>query len=218
MLRHMRLLIPISRNRRRGRHKKRRNWWQNLQEYVWPSIGLQGLLRWFEIAIKRSKGTAHSVALGVAFGTFISFTPTIGIQVLCMAIFCYVVRANFPAAILASLVVGNPWTFPFIWWWIYEFGHFILRMPPNILPDVFSFSQIINNFPYYWEEFLWPMTVGGFPSGLFAAMLAYWAVRAEVASYQKARRAFLKKRHGHLLKTLKTKLSTALQRDKDTDA
>ena len=51
----------------------------------------------------------HALARGVAVGLFIGLTPTVGFQTVLMLAACFLLRANFPAAFLASWV-SNPLT------------------------------------------------------------------------------------------------------------
>ena len=53
--------------------------------------------------------TPHSIALGAALGMFITFTPTVGIQVLIVLILSMVVRFNRFAAIVL-IYLSNPVT------------------------------------------------------------------------------------------------------------
>ena len=63
---------------------------------------------------------------------------------------------NLIASALGT-AVGNPWTFPFIWAWIYTVGYWILGGEANpYLPTEFSFDYIFDN-PF---QVLLPMTVG----------------------------------------------------------
>lgn len=54
-------------------------------------------------------GHRHVLARGVAVGLFVGLTPTVGVQTVLMLAACLLLRANFPAAFLASWV-SNPLT------------------------------------------------------------------------------------------------------------
>jgi uncharacterized protein (DUF2062 family) len=91
----------------------------------------------------------------------------------------------------AGTVIGNPWTFPFIWAWIYALGQWLLgREAVSDLPAVFGFTYIFDR-PL---DVLWPMTVGGVPTAIVAWVGFYWPVRGAVAEYQHARRRQLRRR------------------------
>lgn len=51
----------------------------------------------------------YALARGVAVGVFIGLTPTVGMQTLLMLGACLLLRANFPAAFVASWI-SNPFT------------------------------------------------------------------------------------------------------------
>jgi uncharacterized protein (DUF2062 family) len=180
--------------RKRGRHtRKRQHLGHRWAEMLWPSMGLAALLRWAELRIKRSKGSTHYVAMGAAIGIFISFTPYLGTQVIAMFFLAYLFKASFVVAFIVSLI-GNPWTFPFIFAWTYSLGQFLLyqeihRIDPAYLIENFSFE----NMSILWNEYLWPMTVGGIPSGIVFGALMYVVIYVHIESYRKARAGFIKR-------------------------
>lgn len=84
--------------------------------------------RWFKkmlIQLKRLKGTPYSIAAGFACGVAISFTPFIGFHLILAAITAWIIRGNIVSSAIGT-VVGNPWTFPFIWIAVLSTGRFIL--------------------------------------------------------------------------------------------
>jgi len=182
--------------RKRGRHtKKRLHVGHRWSEVFWPSMGVAALLRWAELRIKRSKGSTHYVAMGAAIGVFISFTPYLGTQIATMFLLCYLLKGSFVISVIVSIIVGNPWTFPFVFAWTYSLGQFILYQEihdfdPKFLIESFNLS----NMRVLWDEYLLPMTVGGVPSGIVAGSLAYIVIYLHIESYRKARSAFLKRR------------------------
>ena len=68
--------------------------------------------------------TPHSIALGAALGMFITFTPTVGIQVLIVLILSMVVRFNRFAAIVL-IYLSNPVTIIPIYYADYVIGLFV---------------------------------------------------------------------------------------------
>ena len=86
------------------------------------------LNRWlkkFLIQLKSLKGTPYSIAAGFACGVAISFTPFIGFHLLLAAITAWIVRGNIVSSALGT-IIGNPWTFPFIWIAVLSTGRFLL--------------------------------------------------------------------------------------------
>lgn len=137
--------------------------------------------------LKRLPGTPHSIAAGVACGVFISFTPFIGFHLLGAAVLALLVRGNYIAAFVGTLA-GNPWTFPFIWLLIYQFGIYILgpeaaiRTPADV--EAWTVTWVSRNL----GKLIWPMTVGGIPAGLLAALALYFPMVRAIGAFQEARR------------------------------
>ncbi|MDD9912171.1 MAG: DUF2062 domain-containing protein [Alphaproteobacteria bacterium] len=203
----MKLLIAFKKKRLRGLHKRKRNTsWQHVREYIWPSMGLLPFLRLLELKIKRQKEGLHPVALGAAIGVFVSFLPIVGQMFLSMLL-AMLLRGNAVVAFICSFI-GNFWTFPIIFTWSYNIGNLLLRVPePQPFPPINEFLNVIINIGEIgWSLFL-PTFVGGLILGSVAAIISYFFVRANIASYQIARRRFLehrkKLRYEHRAKTKK---------------
>lgn len=84
--------------------------------------------RWikkFLVQLKRLKGTPYSIAAGFACGVAISFTPFIGFHLILAAVTAWIIRGNIVSSALGT-VIGNPWTFPFIWIAVLSTGRFLL--------------------------------------------------------------------------------------------
>jgi hypothetical protein len=140
--------------------------------------------------LRRLPGTPYRIAAGFASGAAVSFTPFIGLHFVLAALLALVLRGNLIAAAIGT-AVGNPWTFPFIWLWIYSLGQWVLGGDSlTALPDNLSFQHIFEN-PL---EVLLPMVVGGIPTAIVAWFVFFWPLQRTVAGYQKARRRRLRKR------------------------
>jgi hypothetical protein len=59
--------------------------------------------------VLRTAGTPHSIALGVAIGFVVGWTPTVGFQMMIAAPICLLLRANFIAAV-PPIWLTNPAT------------------------------------------------------------------------------------------------------------
>jgi hypothetical protein len=78
----------------------------------------------------------------VACGAAISFTPFVGLHVVLGALLALIVRGNL-LAVVAGTLVGNPWTFPFIWVASYEVGQYLLGgHAAGVQPAPWSFSDV----------------------------------------------------------------------------
>jgi uncharacterized protein (DUF2062 family) len=134
--------------------------------------------------LRRLPGTPESIAAGFACGAAISFTPFIGLHFVLAATIAWIVGGNIIASAVGT-AVGNPWSFPFIWAWIFSLGRWLMGMadvgavPPDLtMPYIFE---------HPWQVLL-PMIVGGIPTALVAWIGFYWPVKRTVAAYQHARR------------------------------
>ena len=80
--------------------------------------------KYISLSIKRIKGTPQALSLGLATGIAVSFTPFIGLHALLALFISWVIGGSMAAALIGTLF-GNPWTFPFIWYFTFEIGQFI---------------------------------------------------------------------------------------------
>jgi hypothetical protein len=139
--------------------------------------------------LKRIPSSPHRIAVGVAIGVFAVFTPFLGAQLLLAAVLCLVLRGSIVASFLASFV-GNPLTYPMIWFSTYHLGHLLLgTSSPGQLKTfkhdataiwdsvvTMSPSALMNAVESIWP-ILKPMALGSLPLGVLAALLAYVASR-----------------------------------------
>ncbi|MCG8509637.1 MAG: DUF2062 domain-containing protein [Rhodospirillales bacterium] len=103
-------------------------------------------------------------------------------------------------------MVGNPWTFPFIWIWIYQVGRWILGNSYESTVEELDFSRFFGEateallsldvahlFETTWPVLL-PMIVGGIPNAIIAWFVFYLPLKPMVAAYQRRRRMRLMKK------------------------
>lgn len=159
---------------------------QRLRSWVWPHNGWRRAGAYVVARVKRMPGTPYSIAAGFACGTAISFTPFIGFHLIGAFGLALLIRANYLAAWIGT-VVGNPWTFPIIWVFTYKLGLFLLghdvvSHPTEI--EGWTSADLIAEL----GRVIWPMTVGGVPSGLIAGFAVYFPIARGVAGFQEARR------------------------------
>nr|WP_277347477.1 DUF2062 domain-containing protein [Wenzhouxiangella sp. XN79A] len=67
----------------------------------------------------------YALARGVSLGLFVGFTPTVGVQSVIMMFGSLLFRANFPAALVASLV-SNPLTVAPLYFAFHRTGQWLL--------------------------------------------------------------------------------------------
>lgn len=127
--------------------------------------------------VLRIADNTHNIALGLAIGLGISFTPLLGTHFIQAGAVAFMFRANVAAAILGTFI-GNPLTFPFFWWAGISAGGFIfalfgLSADANI-PVKLDFEalwKIITTHP--WDLFM-PWMVGGYLLALVSVPAAYY--------------------------------------------
>jgi uncharacterized protein len=169
--------------------------WRRLRGWLWPEIGWRRLGIYLVKRVTRLPGTPHSLAAGFACGTAISFTPFVGFHSVLSVLASFVVRGNYLAALVGTLV-GNPWTFPLIWLITYQLGHYLLGSAPSRAAPA---PELTGR----WHEFrglIWPMTVGGVALGLVAGLVTYFPLVRLITVYQEARRRRREHRRAERLK------------------
>ena len=106
-----------------GRKKKRRLL-ISIYNFIKIFFAFSRTKKYISLSIKRIKGTPQALSLGLATGIAISFTPFIGLHALLAIFISWVIGGSMAAALIGTLF-GNPWTFPFIWYFTFEIGQFI---------------------------------------------------------------------------------------------
>ena len=154
------------------------------KEILWPRAGVWRSVKYIAHRLSRLPGTPYRIAAGFACGAAVSFTPFVGFHILLAMLIALLIRGNLIASGIGT-VVGNPWTFPFIWAWLYVSGRWLLgHEAVDNLPDQLTFIYIRDH-PL---QVLWPMTVSGIPTAIMAWVVFFLPMRRLVAEYQRARR------------------------------
>ena len=161
---------------------------------AWPTRSFARSAQYFVKRVLRVNATPYAIAMGVACGAFVSFTPLLGLHFILAFAFAYLLRANILAAMLGT-AVGNPLTFPFIWAVTYRVGRVILGQPVHSNakpaldgPSAYTVEALTGFFERTWPV-IEPMLVGAIPLGLTAAVGCYFVTYAAVLGYQTARAA-----------------------------
>jgi uncharacterized protein (DUF2062 family) len=123
------------------------------------------------------------IARGVAAGTFIAVSPTIGFQILLAILSAIVIRGNRLAAVAMTFVL-NPFIFiPPSYWYFpsYYLGAFLLRMEPvgiskitNVYKSAGSISELLGNLWSLGIEIYGPLFFGSTVIGIPLALLMYY--------------------------------------------
>ncbi|MEQ8441579.1 MAG: DUF2062 domain-containing protein [Alphaproteobacteria bacterium] len=148
-------------------------------------MGLERTYRYYQRRVTRLPGTAYSIAAGFAAGAAVSFTPLVGFHFLLGALVAFLIRGNLIASAFGTLV-GNPWTFPFIWVAIYKLGTSIMPGPAEPMPvREFDWAFLMANF----SEVLVPMLLGGLILSLVVWPIVYFPMYRLVARLKAAQAA-----------------------------
>ena len=162
---------------------------------LWPSIGWRRWLIYLKHRLGRLPGTPYSIAAGFACGAAISFTPFVGFHFFLGGIWAWILRANILASVIGT-AVGNPWTFPFIWIWLYTLGHWMGAGNADTAAQSLEFEVFFTGMfngvlmmdmgylvEHVWPV-LWPMLVGAIPTMLFVWFLFYLPLNSLIHTYQ----------------------------------
>jgi uncharacterized protein (DUF2062 family) len=186
--------------RRRGVHKTRRKGWRaHGSEVLWPSMGWRAFFRYMVLQVLRLADNPHRVALGVAVGVWVSWTPFLGFHNLAIVTICWLTGASILAG-LASAFIGNPWTFPFMWWSAYELGQRVLGLHHvkvlNILEGLTLHKLLAHLWPLVKLVFL-PTLTGAAILGFINAAIFYWLALRAMQAYTARRAKRWAEQHGH---------------------
>lgn len=165
--------------------------------FFWPSAGWRRASKYVFHRVARLPGTPYTLAAGFACGAAVSFTPFVGFHFVLSALLALVLRANVVASAIGT-AVGNPWTFPFIWVWIYESGRWLTSRGGEV-PAALNFPRLFSTMMDALLRFdgrylvetagpvFWPMLVGSLPTAIVVWALFYLGLRPVIASYQRRR-------------------------------
>lgn len=151
--------------------------------FLWQTMSLRRIGSYYKRRVARLPGTPHSIAAGFASGAAVSFTPFMGFHFVLGALLAYFIRGNMVASALGTLV-GNPWTFPFIWIATYELGSNVLYNAGKGVPqETLSFSYLIDNI----GDVLIPMILGGAILSVIIFPLVYFPLRLMIQRFRDSR-------------------------------
>lgn len=157
--------------------------------------------------LTRLPGTPHNIACGFACGAAISFTPFVGLHIVLGIILAWLLRGHMIAAVVGT-VVGNPWTFPFIWLATYKVGQILLGSAEAApWPAVTMFKHVVTDLgSLIWptltgedtaealrqvmvdlRALIWPMLIGSIPIAIIAGFATYFPLAKAIDAFQQAR-------------------------------
>jgi uncharacterized protein (DUF2062 family) len=199
------------------KRRRKKPFFHKIRDFIWPAGGWSRAGRYMHIRLARIPGTSYAVAAGFACGAAVSFTPFIGLHFILAALLAWLIRGNILTSAMGT-IVGNPWSFPFIWVATYQTGLFILRREATeasvteIVSETIGnikISQFINDFwgtaallkPFFDLVFL-PMLIGGIILGIVAWFVTYLPLYKVISEFKKKRLLSRLKKSETRLKTL----------------
>jgi uncharacterized protein (DUF2062 family) len=146
------------------------------------------------------RGSPEAIALGVAIGVFVAFTPTIGFQTVIALILATFLNANRPAA-MVLVWITNPLTIPPCFAFTYWVGSLIWPGPsPASVSQVIRGSVAAVARHDFWEMYdqfatfvgmgrdvLIPLLVGGVVVGVTVGSVAYFLTLRSIRGYRRHR-------------------------------
>ena len=138
------------------------------------------IISYYKLRLARLPASNYAISSGFACGAMVSFTPLLGFHFVLAVVFAYLIRGNFIAALIGT-VVGNPITFPFIWGLIYKVGTYVTNIKLEKINHDINFDMIVNQT----YEIFFPMLVGGFVIAPLVWLITYYLIYTFVASYKK---------------------------------
>jgi uncharacterized protein (DUF2062 family) len=175
-----------------------------LCSWLWPRKGASRPWSYLWHRLRRIRAAPHSIALGLAIGVFMSFSPLIGFHIILAAIASAVLGANILAA-AAGTMLCNPLTCPIMMVGNYQIGELVLREEgrPDFRFEVAdaTLAQLLSHPAHVVGQLmdalgpvLVPMFIGSALLGLAFALPVYVVVRYVTASHQRRRTEKLKAR------------------------
>ena len=179
---------------------------QKLREMLWPKMGWIRVLKLYRARIIRLASPARTIAANMAGGAAMSFTPFFGLHIFAAMGFSWLIGAgvNVIAAVTGSFL-GNPWTFPFLFFtsnrvgqWVLDavgYNDEVMEVDVNLISEQ---QNTIHNFlfDHFWEVFF-PTAVGGTIMAIVSWPIFYYSFYYMVKGAQQARRLRLRRKQLH---------------------
>jgi len=136
--------------------------------------------------------TPHRIALGVGIGMFITWTPTIGLQMILVVALSWLLGANKLVGV-PFVWISNPFTLVPIYYPNYLIGRVILSSncpDPDFIKAASAGGSVLNRMKVWWAEtynVLAPLWLGSMIVALVIGILSYGLIYYAVIKYRKIR-------------------------------
>lgn len=158
----------------------------------------QRTAKYYYLRLLRLKGDPQSLARGVAIGTFIGITPTIPFHTMLIIAATVFIRSSAIAGLLVSVLVSNPLTFFFQYYFSWKIGSWLLRSDfcwekiertMKILLSDAGFQASVEALGRLSQDAILVMLVGGTILALPFTFAAYFLSMQFFTAVQKKRQA-----------------------------
>ena len=110
------------------RRREAESWLERVRIHLWPRRSFSRSGRYVVYRLRRLSESPHAVALGFAVGVFSATTPFLGTHMVMAALIAWIVGGSIVAAVLGTFL-GNPLTYPLLWYSTYQIGNLMLGLP-----------------------------------------------------------------------------------------
>lgn len=150
-------------------------------------------LAYQRLRIMRLGGSPHAVAVGLAAGVFVAWTPFLGFHILLAIPLAWMLGGSALAAAIGT-AFANPLTLPLIWPLTWEIGQLLLggERPAGNIDFAALFAHL--DFSQFWGPVLKPMLLGSLPPGLTFALIFYVVTYLGVRGFRNRRLSRLTER------------------------
>ncbi len=143
------------------------------------SINIKRASLFYFLKLIRVKDSQDKLAIGFACGSMVSFTPFIGFHFFLAIIFAYILRGNIVASLIGTFI-GNPFTFPFIWIFIYKIGNIFIKNDEEFFIEL-NFQSLFDQ----GYDILIPMLIGSSIISIPVWFISYFTVKFLMTSFKK---------------------------------
>lgn len=160
---------------------------------TWYDRHRQRLTRFVYHDLLHADDPPQRLALGMAIGMFVAFTPTIGFQMVVAGFLSWLLRGNQVVSV-AVVWISNPATMVPIFWYCYRIGCAILALDPigrawwaELTHPPYGWWAAIT---FYWSRFVeiaGPLWLGGMIVGFVCAYFTYYVVCHGIRYYRAQR-------------------------------
>ncbi len=149
--------------------------------------------RFFIYRVLHVDDTPHRIALGLAIGIFVTWTPTMGLQMILTVLLASLMRANKFVGV-PFVWISNPVTAVplyglnyLVGTWILPDGYSVTEFTESVSKAIFTGGGWADKITAWWGatiDFFWPLWIGSIVVALILAVPTYFVTRWAVVRYR----------------------------------